>query len=155
MDDDYPPTSFNFVVLFEPVRFEAGWGKGDASFSEAGGIGPEMEVESYREGGENRFVHSLPKGVKHPKLTLKRGVAPKGSQLVKWCRTVLQGGLAKPIHTRNLGLYLLAADGSPLRGWTFQNAYPTHWTVDNFVADKNSVAVEKIELSYATSARDF
>ena len=155
MSDAYPPAAFNFVVLFEPKSMNAGWAKSDVSFSEAGGIGPEMEVESYREGGENRYVHALPKGVKHPKLSLKRGVAPKDSELVRWCRTVLEGGLAKPIKTHNLGLYLLAGTGSPLRGWTFQNAYPTHWTVDNFSADKAAVAVEKIELSYATSARIF
>lgn len=148
MTDDYPPPAFSFVV-----RFDGLWGRGDASFQEAGGIGPEMETDPYREGGENRFVHALPKGVKHPKLTLKRGVAPHSSQLVQWCSTVLQDGMGQLIETRNLTLYLLAADGAPLRGWSFQNAYPTHWTVDNFLADKNAVAVEKVEFSYATAVR--
>ena len=32
-----------------------------------------MEIETVVEGGENRFVHRLPKPVKHPNLVLKRG----------------------------------------------------------------------------------
>jgi phage tail-like protein len=148
MSDEYPPTAFSFVV-----RFDAGWGRGDAAFQEAGGIGPEMETEPYREGGENRFMHALPKGVKHPKLVLKRGVAPDGSQLVQWCRDVLEEGMSKLLVTRNVTLYLTTADGKPLRGWSFDNAFPVHWTVDNFVADKGAVAVEKVEFNYATSTR--
>src|SRR3954464_11386045 len=60
--DEYPPAAFYFRVGFGAEQ------SGDAAFQEVGGIGPEMESESYREGGENRFLHSLPKGVKHPKL---------------------------------------------------------------------------------------
>jgi len=145
---DYPPAAFHFVV-----RFTAGWGLGDASFQEAGGIGPEMEIEAYREGGENRFVHSLPKGVKHPKLSLKRGIAGYQSQLVQWCRSVLEGGLSQPITTRNVTVYLLDQWGAPLRGWSFQNAYPANWSVEPFSAEKNSVAIEKVELAYAASRR--
>ena len=32
------------------------------------------------EGGENRFVHRLPKPVKHPNLVLKRGLATTSSR---------------------------------------------------------------------------
>jgi len=145
---DYPPAAFYFVV-----RFTAGWGRGDASFQEASGIGPEMEIESYREGGENRFLHSLPKGVKHPKLSLKRGVAAYQSQLVQWCRSVLEGGLAQPITTRDVTLYLLDQFGAPLRGWSFRNAFPSNWSVDAFAAQKNGVAIEKVDLVYAASVR--
>jgi len=144
----YPPAGFHFTV-----GFAGGWGGGDVSFQEVGGVGPEMEVEAYREGGENRFVHSLPKGVKHPKLTLKRGIADSRSELVTWCRDVLEGGLAQPITTRDVLLYLLDETGTPLRGWSFQGAYPCQWSVDPFQADKNAVAIEKIEMAYAASQR--
>ena len=144
----YPPVAFHFAVVFEGL-----WGTGDGAFQEASGIGPEMEVETYVEGGENRFVYSLPKGVKHPKLSLKRGVAAYDSVLVQWCRSVLEGGLSQPIVTRNLALYLRDAEAKPLRKWSFQNAFPSRWNVDAFQADKNSVAIETIELTYATSRR--
>ncbi|WP_293905385.1 phage tail protein [Phenylobacterium sp.] len=146
--DAYPPSAFYFRVSFGPSTAPE-----DASFQEVGGIGPEMEVESFREGGENRFVHSLPKGVKHPKLTLKRGVANRDSPLVAWCQSVLQGGLAERIKPQLVLIHLLDAEAKPLRSWSFENAYPTHWTVDEFRADKNAVAIEKIELNYAVSTR--
>lgn len=148
MSDLYPPAAFQFAV-----GFGGGWGQSDASFQEAGGVGPEMEIEAYREGGENRFVHSLPKGVKHPKLTLKRGVAGYGSELVGWCRSVLEGGLSTPIVTKDMVLFLLDENGAPLRAWSFQNAFPSHWSVDAFQADKNAVAIEKIEMTYTVSQR--
>ena len=144
---EYPPTAFYFRVGFGTEQ------SGDAAFQEVGGIGPEMETESYREGGENRFVHTLPKGVKHPKLTLKRGVAPFDSDLVVWCRNVLEGGLGNRITPRLVHVNLLNEQGDPLRAWTFENAYPAHWTVDAFQSDKGSVAIEKIELNYAASSR--
>jgi phage tail-like protein len=148
MSDLYPPAAFHFIV-----RFAAGWGEGDVSFQEAGGIGPQMETESFREGGENRFTHSLPKGVKHPRLTLRRGIADGQSQLVQWCRSVLEGGLAQPIEPKDMTLSLLDENGNPLRSWSFVGAYPCNWTVDTFRADKSAVAIEKIELAYAASVR--
>jgi len=146
--DAYPPAAFHFKVSFPPGGSDV-----DASFQEAAGIGPEMETEAYREGGENRFVHALPKGVKHPKLTLKRGIAGKDSPLVQWCMAVLEGGLGQRIVTKTVQLDLLNEDGDPLRSWSFENAYPVHWSVDEFRADKNGVAIEKIELNYAVSTR--
>ena len=99
------------------------------------------------------FVHALPKGVKHPKLTLKRGVARFDSQLVKWCRDVLEGDLGQRIRPKTVQVDLLAEPNLPLCSWSFQNAYPAHWTVEPFQAEKNALAIEKIELNYAVSTR--
>jgi phage tail-like protein len=144
----YPPVAFYFGVLIGGQT-----GKSNAAFQEATGIGPEMQVESYSEGGENRFVHSLPKGVKHPKLSLKRGVAAYDSPLATWCRSVLEGGLSQRITVQDVSLYLYDEQGSPLRKWSFQKAFPSSWKVDAFQADKNSIAIETVELTYTTSTR--
>ena len=106
------------------------------------------------EGGENRFVHQLPKAMKNPRLTLKRGVAALDSQLVAWCRNVLEGGLVRPIVPKLLHVFLLDANGAPLRAWSFANAYPVRWEVESFNSTKNELALEKIELSYAYSKRE-
>jgi phage tail-like protein len=142
------PAAFYFRVGFGPS-----WGAGDASFQEVGGIGPEMETESYREGGENRFAHALPKGVKHPKLSLKRGVAPFDSQLVAWCRSIFEGDLAQRITPRLVLVDLLNEEGDPLRSWSFENAHPAQWSVSPFQAEKSELAIEKIELNYTVSTR--
>jgi phage tail-like protein len=145
---DTPPTAFHFSVSFGPSPPLL-----DCAFQEVGGIAPEMELEAVAEGGENRFVHQLPKGMKYPRLTLQRGVAPQSSPLVLWCRSVLEGGLALPIVTMPVNVFLLGADAQPLCAWSFVNAFPVRWEVQSFNATKNELALEKIELSYAYSTR--
>ena len=85
----YPPAAFHFAVAFGTQSQNI-----DASFREVSGIGPEMETEPLNEGGENRYVLQLPKAVKHPRLVLKRGIAPRNSPLVQWCQQTLEQGLA-------------------------------------------------------------
>lgn len=142
-------TAFHFCVTFGTSAADA-----DASFQEVSGIGPEIETEPLPEGGENRYTLQVPKAVRHPKLVLKRGVAPLDSRLAAWCKAVLEGGLVKPVYPKLVNVFLLGADGTPLRAWAIQNAWPVHWEVDPFNSTRNEVALEKIELSYAYSTRD-
>ncbi len=120
----------------------------DHSFLEVSGLSAEIELEPVVEGGENRFVHQLPKAVKFPKLVLKRGIADMNSPLVKWCRKALEGGLVERIQSMDLSVRLLDRSGAPLRTWDVVNAYPVRWEVEGFNSTKNELAIEKIELSY-------
>jgi phage tail-like protein len=79
MADIFPPTAFHFVL-------RVGSGLTPAVFQEVSGISAEMEPESVNEGGDNRFVHQLPKAVKHTRLTLKRGSVAVDSELVHGAR---------------------------------------------------------------------
>jgi phage tail-like protein len=143
----YPPPAFYFKLSFGGSPNE------DTSFQEVSGIGSEIDVQEVVEGGENRFVHRLPKGVKHPLLNLKRGITGTDSTLVKWCKSVLEGDFINPITTKNLDVFLLDAEGNPLRSWSFADAYPVKWEIDSFNSTKNEVAIEKIEISYTSSER--
>jgi phage tail-like protein len=145
---DYPLPAFYFSVVFNGFPLGS-----DTSFQEVDGIGSEFDTEEVAEGGENRFVHRLPKAVKHPLLELKRGIAPASSLLVKWCQEVLEGGMNVSILPKLVNVYLLNADGDPVRSWEFANAYPVKWEVDGFQSTKNDVAIEKIALSYTYSKR--
>jgi len=146
---NYPPAAFYFTVSLGPLPLVA-----DSSFREVSGIGPEMDTETVVEGGENRFVHVLPKAVKHPRLVLRRGIAARTSPLVAWCKTTLEGGLSQPIEPKLVHVFLLDELSLPVRAWSFENAYPVKWEVEGFQSMKNEVAVEKIELSYAFSKRE-
>ena len=142
------PVSFQFAVAFGRSARDP-----EAAFREVSGIGPEIEVEAVSEGGENRFVHQLPKGAKYPRLVLKRGIAPNSSTLVAWCKRTLETGLAHPIIPKFLQVFLLDSAGDPLRAWAFENAYPVKWVLDPFESTKNQVAMETIELAYAYSIK--
>lgn len=143
----YPLPAFYFKLVFPKAP-----GK-DTAFQEVSGIGSELAVQEVVEGGENRFVHRLPKGVKHPFLSLKRGIAKIDSPVVKWCKDVLEGDLVKPIETQDISVYLLDHNHNTVRGWSFANAFPVKWEIDSFNSTKNDVAIEKIELSYDYSVR--
>lgn len=145
----YPPPAFYFSVAFGGTR-----NSGDSSFQEVSGIGPEMETESYAEGGENRYVYQLPKTIKHPKLALKRGIAKISSPLVAWCIAVLEGGFSDAIEPRLLNVYLLNETADPIRAWSFADAYPVQWEVESFNSTKNQVAIETIKLNYTVSKRE-
>jgi phage tail-like protein len=138
----YPPPAFHFRVVF------AGFPNQDTSFQEVSGIKSEIEFEEVVEGGENRHVHRLPKGVKNSVLSLKRGLADQSSPLVKWCKSVMEGDFSKPIKPMEIKIYLLNEEHNPVRGWSFSNAYPVKWEIDGFNATKNEVAIESIELCY-------
>ncbi|GLQ87815.1 phage tail protein [Dyella flagellata] len=125
----------------------------DSSFQEVSGIELSMEVDEVREGGENRFVHQLPTGVKQKRLTLKRGIASSKSGLVGWCRRTLEGDLSESIKLVSLTVKLLDEEAIPLRSWSFTNAYPVRWEIDTFNSTKNEVALETIELAYQTVTR--
>lgn len=139
----YPLPAFYFEVICG----------GDTAFQEVSGIAAELELESVVEGGENRFVHQLPKAMKYPKLVLKRGIAKSDSSLVKWCKSVLEQDYIEAIETRELEVRLLNDNREAVRSWTFTNAYPVNWEVEGFNATRSEVAIEKIELVYSSAVR--
>lgn len=148
-DRDYPLPAFYFNVGFNGVTSSIA-----GSFLEVSGMRSEMELEEVAEGGENRFVHQLPGRVKHPRLVLRRGIAPADSMLVRWCKAVLEGGLARPVVPKLVSVSLMGVDGEPLRAWSFADAYPVAWEVEPFNATKNEVAMDKVELAYALATRE-
>ncbi len=146
--DVYPPSAFHFKVAFAATL-----GLTDTSFQEVSGISAEVDTETVVEGGENRYVHTLPKGVKHPNLELKRGIASMTSPLVIWCRSVFEMDFITPVVAQPIVVQLLDESKLPIRAWSFANAFPVKWEVENFNSTKNEVAIEKIVLSYTYSNR--
>ncbi|SEL38222.1 conserved hypothetical phage tail region protein [Roseateles sp. YR242] len=144
------PSAFHFAVTFGAVHTR----HPEAAFQEISGLGAEMETEAVVEGGRNDYVHFLPKPVKHPRLVLKRGMADKTSAWVNWCKSTLEVGLAKKIRPRVLRIVLMDREGQIIRQWSVTNAYPVKWEVDPFNSQRNELAMERIELVYASSMRD-
>jgi phage tail-like protein len=142
------PVVFHFAVAVDGATANE-----DGAFQEVGGLESEIELETVVEGGENRFVHRLPKPVKHPNLVLKRGIASSQSQLVTWCKAVLEADFAEAIAPRGIVVSLRDAEGEPLRSWSIGNAFPVKWSVDGFGGMKNEVAIESMEFAYNTLKR--
>jgi phage tail-like protein len=142
-----PPTAFHFAVNVGLVPIL------DSSFQDVSGLDQTMETEAVREGGENRFVHQLPLGVKQGRLSLKRGVASVNSPLMLWCKETMEGGLTRRVVPLPVLVRLKGGSFLPLRVWLLDTAYPVRWEIEAFGSTKNELAIEHIELAYTTCTR--
>lgn len=143
------PVAFYFQVDFQgdpPIRIVA--------FKEVSGLSAEMELETVNEGGENTYKIKLPKGVKHGNLVMKRLVSPADSNLGLWIKDALEGGFAQPVKPRNVVVYLMNENKDPVHIWFCENCYPVKWEAEGFDAEKNTVAIESLELVYNKLTRE-
>lgn len=142
----YPAVGFHFLVkISRPDLPDA-----DMRFQEVSGLTAELETETLAEGGENRFSHRLPGRGKYPNLVLKRGLITE-SKLVEWFQDSVQNLDIKPASVL---VSLLNEKHVPIITWNLVDVWPVKWSVSNFNAQNNAVAVDTIEMSYKYFTRD-
>lgn len=130
-----PYQTFNFAVEIEGLLV--------GGFTEVSGLESEVEVEEYREGGVNGFVHKLPARTSHSNLVLSHGLTSL-STLWNWYYDTTQG----VIQRRNGTIMLLDPQQVPVMWWNFRNALPVRWTGPTFNAASDEVGVEALELAH-------
>jgi phage tail-like protein len=129
-----PYLTFNFLVEIKGLVV--------GGFSEVSGLQVEIEVEDYREGGLNDYIHKLAGPTRYPSnLVLKHGLTDVDG-LWKWQREVTQG----VIKRKNGSIVLLDSTGEERWRWNFSGAYPVRWVGPELRAGTADVAVETIEL---------
>lgn len=129
-----PYKNFQFLVQIDGIS--------QAGFSECSGIGSEIAVIEYREGGEARSTRKLPGRVSFHDITLKRGIT-NSRELYDWHRAGLQG----PVDRRNAAIVLLDESGSEVVRWHVINAWPRKWEGPDLNAKGNDVAIETLILT--------
>jgi phage tail-like protein len=131
-----PYLSYNFSVEIDGVIV--------CGFSEVSGLQAEIEIQEYREGGVNEYIHKRAGPARYPSnLVLKRGIGDS-TELWSWYCDVLQG----TIQRKSLDVVLMDSTGTEQRRWTLQNAYPVKWTGPDFKAQSSEVAIESLELAH-------
>ncbi len=133
---EYPITNLKFLVRMGDL--------GCAEFSEVTGLSVEIELEEYREGGVNDFVHKLPKGIKYPNIVLKKGIVQKTEKLWTWMQDVMDG----MIVPKDGSIELLNDDDSTARTWTITQAYPVKWSGSDLKATGGEIFIESLELTH-------
>jgi len=137
----YPPVGFHFRVVFSGI----GTGEIDSRFQSVSGLNMELETESKKEGGENRYEHVLPVRAKYPILMLKRGLIKDSELLKKWCSQAFISLLIQPV---DLTVSLLNEVHEPLMTWNVRHAWPRKWSLSELNAEQNALAIETFELQY-------
>jgi len=128
-----PYVALNFLVEIEGLVV--------GGFSEVAGLESEIEVTEYREGGLNRFQHTLPGPASYPHLVLTHGLTDIDT-LWNWYDAITRG----IIRRKNGTIMLLDRRRIPVMWWEFRNAYPVKWSGPHLKADSSAVAVEQVEL---------
>lgn len=140
MADYYPPVSFHFQVTFTGI----GQQEHDVKFQSVSGLEAQLETESIKEGGENRFTHQVPTRRKYSDLVLKRGVLlPSQSGVSRWVQDALDLEIVQPI---DLQIVLLGEEHSPLMVWDVIHAWPKSWKFSDLDAEKGSLLLETLTL---------
>lgn len=137
----YPPVGFHFSVTFQVAHAAAV----DTRFQSVSGLSVEFDVESYKEGGENRFEHKLPLRSKYPDLSLKRGLVVHPT-LIRWFLNAFQ---QREIVPATIFIMLLNEVHVPLKTWVVYNAWPKKWSVSDFNAQENSIVIETLDICYS------
>jgi phage tail-like protein len=146
-----PLTSYRFIVTLNPgdaylparqaaqvILFAIG------GFQEAKGLGADLEVTPYAEGGVNDYVHQLPVRHSWTRISLRRGLA-LGAGLWEW----YEAGLTQSLGARRDGaILLLSTAGIPMVAWEFYGGIAAKWTGPELNAMQNAVAIEGVEIAH-------
>jgi phage tail-like protein len=111
-------------------------------FAHCHGLAVEYEIEEYAEGGQNAFVHKLRGRMRYPNLVLSRGITHE-TGLMDWFMKTQSAGKRGAISVS-----LLGPDGSPVRKWGFQSAFPVRWEGPVLNARSHTAATESLEIAH-------
>jgi phage tail-like protein len=115
-----------------------------AGFSECSGLEATVEVQEYREGGQNDYVHKFPTRATFANLTLRHGVIYLYDDLWTW-----HNGFVLGQGTRKDGtIVLLDESRSPAKVWQFRRGLPMKWAGPTLNAGQSAVAVESLEIAH-------
>ena len=144
-----PFRGFNFVVSLMDssslltFAVSALDGGAMAGFSECSGLDMSMDIEEYKEGGNNSTVLLFPTRSKPSHLKLKRGMTFAGD-LWQWHYNFSLG-----IGKRKDGMVILQDEQhNPSVVWSFTRGLPVKWTGPSFNAGQSQVAFEEIEIAH-------
>jgi len=138
---NYPLVGFHFLVAFEMFPQLPN----DFRFQEVSGLSVDVQMETFREGGQNRFEHQLPVRTNYTDITLKRGMFETPSGVMAWCINAVQNFIFQPT---NLLVSLMNDIHVPVQSWYVVNAIPKRVEFSSLNAEQNQVAIETLVLSY-------
>jgi phage tail-like protein len=116
---------------------------GEAFFKSVSGLSYETEVQPVKEGGVNDTTFQLPNGMKWANLVLKQGFTAS-SALMKWREEWVEG------KGHRMGGTIIQLDTAlkPKAEWKWTRGWPAKWSISEFDASKNELAIETLEIAH-------
>ncbi|WP_350307148.1 phage tail protein [Photorhabdus viridis] len=116
----------------------------DIYFQQISGLSRELNVSTYREGGDNSSNLYLPENIQHGSLVLQRGVMAI-SPLTLNFNQVLSGISSSYL---NVVVMLMNHLSLPVCSWVISKALPVKWSTSDLDANSNSILLNTLELRY-------
>src|SRR5262245_29625915 len=147
---ELPLPAYRFIVTLDPADaylppaqaalltlFAGG------AFQEVKGLGADLEITPYAEGGVNDFIHQLPVRHSWSRLSLRRGLV-RDPGLWSW----YLAGLTQSLGARRDGaIMLLTPAGDPAMAWTFRGGIDVEWIGAGVKGMQNAVVLEWVEVA--------
>jgi phage tail-like protein len=144
-----PYRAFNFLITLVDsanapgTALVPGQSQPAGGFSECSGLEMSMDVEEYKEGGNNGATLRFPTRVKWSNLRLKRGMAI-ADDLWLWHYGFVQGNVVR----RDGVVTLLDEQQNPVKVWSFRRGLPVKWAGPSLNAAQSQVAIEELEIAH-------
>lgn len=133
--DEDPAVAVQFQVRID--------GQDIGSFTSCEGLGFEVHVEPYEEGGNNLFVHQLPGRLKYTNVRLSRYVTKDSAKIARWVTS-----MADTPRRTSAEIIACTPGNKPLMRWGLLGVIPVRWTGPRLDSGNASIASETLELAY-------
>ena len=144
-----PYRSFNFLITLVDSANAPGTpltptsSQPSGGFSECSGLEMSMDIEEYKEGGNNATILRFPTCVKWANLRLKRGITV-ADDLWLWHFGFVQGQVVR----RDGVVTLQDEQQNPVKMWSFTRGLPVKWSGPTLNASQNQLAIEELEIAH-------
>ncbi len=136
-----PSLSHRFLATFFIRRIPSPI---DLRFQRISGLGRELSVHSFHEGGENVGSLHLPERITHGNLVLERGVMPITPLSLLFNKVL---GSFESDYV-DVVVLLLNGQSIPICSWIITDALPVKWQAGELDAQGNAVLINTLELAY-------
>jgi phage tail-like protein len=131
-----PYGAFNFLISFAGAGTLGG-------FSECAGLEMTLDIEEYREGGNNSTTLRFPSRIKWTNLRLKHGLTSR-NDLWLWHYSFVQGS----VQRRDGLITLQDEQKNAVRSWSFTRGIPVKWSGPTMNASQSQIAIEELEIAH-------
>jgi phage tail-like protein len=113
------------------------------AFHTCSGMGAEVEMETYAEGGNNGFTWQLPGRVTWSNITLTRPVTADTAKIARWLDETL-----KRVEPKDGEIVALKPDLTRIISWQVFGIVPVRWQGPSFDPADSQAAVETLEIAH-------
>jgi phage tail-like protein len=113
------------------------------AFTACSGLGFEVKVDEWKEGGNQLFVHKFAGRLEYTNVTLTRPVTADTAKIAKWVASMA----STPTKT-GAQIVAMSSQLKPIVRWGLTGVIPVKWTGPQLSVDSNTVATETLELAH-------